>query len=98
MSSDRVTVTLPSELLAAVDQRGGSRSAFVQRALRHELARLDREELRKSLAEPHTESRATAEEGLAAWSDSLPRDDDDLLDPAAGVAVHWIDGEGWVER
>jgi hypothetical protein len=35
---------------------------------------------------------------LSEWSSILPQDDDDLLDPAAGVAVQWIDGEGWSER
>ena len=98
MSSERVTITLPPDLLAAVDRRGGSRSAFVQSALRHELERLEQAEFQKSLSEPHSDSLAVAEAGLGEWAEALPSGDEALLDPEVGVAVHWIPGEGWTER
>ena len=95
MSTERVTISVPSELLAAVDRRGGSRSALVQSALRHELERLEQAELRQSLEDPHPESLALADVDIAEWAGALPAGDDDLLDPDGGVAVRWTEGEGW---
>lgn len=39
-----------------------------------------------------------AETGEAEWFAGLPDGDEDLADPAAGQAVHWLPGEGWVEE
>jgi hypothetical protein len=39
----------------------------------------------RSLEAPHPETAATAALGLAAWGESLPEGDSDLLDPTAGV-------------
>jgi hypothetical protein len=39
-----------------------------------------------------------ADEGLEAWTRSLPEDDaESLVDSSAGKAVRWVPGEGWVE-
>ena len=57
------------------------------------------EELRRSLRNPRPESVEFADEGLEAWTRSLPEDDTDaLVDSNAGKAVRWVPGEGWVEE
>jgi hypothetical protein len=60
-------------------------------------ARRQRQELLRSLEAPHPDSAATAALGLADWAEALPEGDNDLLDPNAGVAVHWRQDSGWQE-
>jgi Arc/MetJ-type ribon-helix-helix transcriptional regulator len=97
-SVERVTVTLPEDLLRDIDRREKNRSKFVAEAVRRELDRLRREELRRSLQNPHPESTELAEQGLEEWSRRLPEEDvEALLDSRAGKAVRWVPGEGWVE-
>lgn len=99
MPAERVTVTLPPDLLQDLDRRATNRSQFIQQAVRHEIVRLRRRELERSLAAPHPESEEMAETGLGEWTDRLPRDDAaDLLDVEQGAAVRWIPGEGWSEE
>jgi Arc/MetJ-type ribon-helix-helix transcriptional regulator len=94
----RVTVTLPMDLVRDIDRREKNRSKFVADAVRHELDRRRREELRRSLDNPHPESGEFTDEGLEAWTRSLPKDDAEaLVDSSAGKAVRWVPGEGWVE-
>lgn len=98
MPTERVTVTLPPDLLADVDRRSRNRSLFIQDAVRHELLRLRREELQRSLRSPHPESVEVAELGLSDWSARVTEEDvAGLLDPEAGVEVRWQPGEGWTE-
>ena len=95
---ERVTVTLPNDLVRDIDRREKNRSKFVADAVRHELDRRRREELRRSLDNPHPESLEFADEGLETWMRSLPEDDAEaLVDSSAGKAVRWVPGEGWVE-
>jgi hypothetical protein len=62
------------------------------------LDHLRREELLRSLRNPHPESVEFADEGLAAWTCCLPEDDTEaLVDSSAGKGVRWIAGEGWVD-
>ena len=97
-SVDRVTVTLPSDLLRDIDRREKNRSKFVAEAVRNELERRRREELRRSLHNPHPESTELAEQGLEEWISGLPEEDTEaLLDSNAGKPVRWVSGEGWVE-
>jgi Arc/MetJ-type ribon-helix-helix transcriptional regulator len=97
-SVERVTVTLPMDLVRDIDRREKNRSKFVADAVRHELDRRRREELRRSLQNPHPESAELADEGLAAWTRSLPEEDSEaLVDSSAGKPVRWVSGEGWVE-
>ena len=97
-SVERVTVTLPDDLVKDIDRREKNRSKFVADAVRHELDRRRRQELRRSLHNPHPESVAFADEGLEAWTRSLPEDDTEaLVDSSAGKPVRWVSGEGWVE-
>jgi hypothetical protein len=95
---DRVTVTLPNELIKDIDRREKNRSKFVAEAVRNELDRRRREELRRSLHNPHPESAELAEQGLAEWTRGLPEEDTEaLVDNNAGTPIRWISGEGWVE-
>jgi hypothetical protein len=95
---ERVTVTLPERLVRDIDRREKNRSKFVAEAVRRELDRRRRAELRRSLENPHPESTDLAQQGLEEWSSGLPDEDGEaLLDARAGKAVRWVPGEGWVE-
>jgi Arc/MetJ-type ribon-helix-helix transcriptional regulator len=95
--SERVTVTMPAELVAGIDRFERNRSRFIAEAVRHELKRRRRQELLRSLEEPHPDSLSTAELGLENWSQGLPTGDHDLLDPRGGVPVQWSAEQGWQE-
>src|SRR5271167_4794769 len=95
---ERVTVTLPDDLVRDIDRREKNRSKFVAEAVRHELDRRRRDELRRSLENPHPESAELAGQDLEDWSSSLPEENvEELVDKSAGKAVRWVAGEGWVE-
>src|ERR1039458_8331218 len=95
---ERVTVTLPLELVRDIDRREKNRSKFVVEAVRHELDHRRREELGRSLQNPHPESAELADGGLEVWARSLPEEDGEaLVDSRTGNAVRWVPGEGWVE-
>jgi Arc/MetJ-type ribon-helix-helix transcriptional regulator len=95
---ERVTVTLPDDLVRDIDRLEKNRSKFVAEAVRRELDRRRRDELRRSLQNPHPESVELAEEGLEEWSRGLPEENAEaLVDISAGKAVRWVPGEGWVE-
>ena len=97
-ATERVTVSLPAELVRHIDQLEKNRSRFIAEAVEHELARRRREGLRRSLEHPHSEAAELADAGLAEWGASLPEGDEGLLDMAAGTPVRWVEGEGWVEE
>jgi hypothetical protein len=66
-------------------------------AVRNELDRRRREELRRSLRNPHPESRELAEQGFEEWTRGLPDEDSQaLVDSSAGKPVRWVPGEGWL--
>jgi hypothetical protein len=95
---ERVIVTLPNDLVRDIDRREKNRSKFVAEAVRHELDRRRRAELRRSLQNPHLESAELAEQGLEEWTRGLPEEDTEaLVDSSAGKPVRWVPGEGWVE-
>jgi Arc/MetJ-type ribon-helix-helix transcriptional regulator len=98
MANERVIVTLPDDLVKDIDRREKNRSKFVAEAVRRELDRRRRGELRRSLQNPHPGSTEIAEQGLEEWSRGLPEEDaESLVDRRAGNAVRWVPGEGWVE-
>ncbi len=98
VSVERVTVTLPDDLVRDIDRREKNRSKFVAEAVRRELDRRRRAELRRSLDNPHPEGGELAEQGLEEWSRGLPEEDAEaLVDSSAGKTVRWVPGEGWVE-
>jgi hypothetical protein len=98
-SLERVTVTLPAELLQDIDRRDRNRSKFVAEAIRHELDRRRREDLRRSLENPHPETAELADLGFDDWARGLPEEDaQSLVDMSAGKPVRWVPGEGWIEE
>ena len=95
---DRVTVTLPNDLVRDIDRREKNRSKFIAEAVRNELDRRRRDEPRRSLDNPHSESAELAEQGLEEWTRGLPEEDAAaLVDSNAGRPILWVSGEGWVE-
>jgi Arc/MetJ-type ribon-helix-helix transcriptional regulator len=92
----RVTVTLPDEVVRDIDRLEPNRSRFVLEAVRGELARRRRAELRRSLRRPHPESADLVEAGFDEWVRGLPAEDADLVDPQAGTPIRWSPGKGWV--
>ena len=95
----RVTVTLPNDLVRDIDRREKNRSKFVAQAVRHELDRRRRAEFRRSLQNPHPESAVLAEQGLEEWTRGLPAEDAEaLVVSSLGKAVRWVAGEGWLEE
>jgi hypothetical protein len=97
-TTERVTVTLPIDLVQGIDRFERNRSRFITEAVEHELVRRRREGLLRSLASPHPEAAELAETGLSEWGASLPAGDEGLVEEAAGKAVRWVDGQGWVEE
>jgi len=97
-TTERVTVTLPIDLVEGIDRLERNRSRFITEAVEHELVRRRREGLVRSLASPHPEAAELAETGLADWGASLPADDEGLVDESAGRPVRWVEGQGWVEE
>lgn len=93
----RVTVTLPPEIVEDIDRRELNRSQFILTAIRRELRRRQREELLRSLRNPHPESQEMAELGMSDWANSMPEEDAELLDPGGGREVRWTPEQGWVE-
>lgn len=96
-ASERVTVTLPADLVESIDRLERNRSRFIAQAVEHELARRRREGLLRSLRHPHPEAAELAAEGLAEWAADLPSDDAGLLDVHGGTPVRWVEGTGWIE-
>lgn len=96
MSNARVTVTLPSEVVRAIDREEVNRSRFVLKAVTRELERRRTEQLRQSLRHPHPESLDMAEAGFAIWAEGLAEDASDLIAPGAGEEVRWTADHGWM--
>ena len=97
-TTERVTVSLPADLIEGIDRFERNRSRFIAKAVEHELVRRRRQGLLRSLESPHPEVAELAETGLADWSASLPAEDEGLVDVSAGKPVRWVEGEGWVEE
>ena len=98
MTIERVTITMPTEIVKDIDRRARNRSKFILDAVRRELERRRREELRQSLRNPHLDSESVADMGLTDWDSGLPVEtDEDLVDPEGGSEVRWISGKGWGE-
>jgi hypothetical protein len=95
MATERVTITLPADLLQQVDQLERNRSRFIADAVHHEVARRRRATLLESVRNPHPETMQFVDAGLAAWTPELP-DEEALLDPSGGTAVRWVEGQGWI--
>ena len=98
-ATERVTVTLPGYVVREIERHESNRSRFVLEAVRRELERRRREELHRSLRNPHPETEELAEAGFDDWAGSLPEEDTSgLVDAASGIPVRWVPGEGWREE
>lgn len=97
MPTDRITVTLPRELVVELARVARNRSRFVAEAIRHELEKRRREALRVSLENPHPETAELAELGWAEWAATTAPGDADLVDPNEGTPVEWSPEKGWVK-
>jgi hypothetical protein len=97
-STERVTVTLPVDLVQGIDHYEHNRSRFITEAVENELVRRKRQGMLRSLQNPHPDAAQLIDVGLADWSANLPAGDEELLDPSAGKSVRWIEGQGWVEQ
>jgi len=97
-TSERVTVTLPAGLVENIDRLEKNRSRFITRAVEHELTRLRREGLLRSLENPHPEAAELTEVGLDEWVASLPTEEEGLVDRSAGTSVRWVEGKGWLQE
>src|SRR5207245_936958 len=86
---ERVTITLPADLLEEVDQLERNRSRFIAEAVQHEVARRRRAALMQSVESPHPDTTQLVDAGLADWTSELP-DDEALLVPSGGTAVRWV--------
>lgn len=99
MPAARITITLPPELVSEIDRRERNRSRFVLDAVRREIHRRRREELRRSLEHPHPDSSELADAGLEDWgSRGATAEDASLLDPSAGKSIRWVKDRGWVDK
>jgi Arc/MetJ-type ribon-helix-helix transcriptional regulator len=95
---DRITITLPEEVVEQIDRLDRNRSRFVLGAVRQELERRRREELLRSLETAHDQTEELAEAGFDDWAARLPDEDaDGLVDAAVGRAIRWSRDEGWTE-
>jgi Arc/MetJ-type ribon-helix-helix transcriptional regulator len=95
VGDERITITLPAELLHEIDRHDPNRSRFVREAIRHSLDYRRRLALKESLAEPHPETGSLESKGFDEWARELPAEG--LIDPGAGVELRWVEGTGWEE-
>ena len=96
-TTERVTITLPKDLVRDIDKLERNRSRFIAQAVEHELLRRRREQLLLSVQHPHPDAAGLADAGLGEWAAALPDEEGLLLDPDEGKPVRWIEGKGWVE-
>jgi post-segregation antitoxin (ccd killing protein) len=95
-TTERVTVTLASDLIASIDRVERNRSRFIAEAVANELERRRRDGLLRSVQEPHAETVDLVDVGFADWVADLA-DDDGLVDASGGTAVRWVEGKGWIK-
>jgi hypothetical protein len=94
-TNERVTVTLPADLVRDIDRLEKNRSKFIQEAARRELERRRRDELARSLRSPHPDATELTEAGFEDWASSLPEEDAaGLVDLQAGTEVRALRGRG----
>ena len=83
---ERVTVTLPTDLVEKIDQLERNRSRFIAEAVEHELAQRRRDALLQSVRNPHPETTELAYVDLSDWVSDLPPEET-LVDASAGTPV-----------
>lgn len=95
VTTERVTVTLPSTLLEGIDRFEQNRSRFITQAVEHELEHRRREELLRSVRSPHPGGDDLTDLGTGDWLPNLVEDAAELVDLAGGTPVRWVRGDGW---
>ena len=93
---ERVTVTLPADLVERIDQLERNRSRFIAEAVEHELAQRRRDALLQSVKNPHPETTGLVEVGLSDWI--ADPNDETLVNTSAGTPVRWVEGQGWTRE
>lgn len=93
---ERVTVTLPADLVERIDQLERNRSRFIAEAVEHELAQRRRDALLQSVTNPHPETTGLVEVGLSDWI--ADPNDETLVNTSAGTPVRWVEGQGWTRE
>jgi hypothetical protein len=93
---ERVTVTLPANLVERIDRLERNRSRFIVQAVERELAERRRSALLQSIQDPHPETGGLVDVGLSDWIADLP--DETLVDVSAGTPVRWAEGQGWLKE
>lgn len=84
-------------MVEEIDRGERNRSRFVFEALRRELKRRQRKELKRSLLNPHSETTELADAGFDEWASRLTDEKaSDLVDLRAGRSVRWVPGRGWL--
>ena len=96
-SIERVTVTLPAELVEKIDRLERNRSRFIVEAVEHELAQRRRDALVQSVQNPHPETTELVDVSLSEWVSDLPSGET-LVDASAGTPVRWVEGQGWTKE
>jgi len=94
---ERVTVTLPADLVERIDQLEGNRSRFITAAVERELTQRRRDALLQSVQNPHPETTGLIDINLSDWG-AEPTADEALVDANGGTAVRWVEGQGWTKE
>ena len=94
-TTERVTVSLPSEILDGIDRLERNRSRFIADAVAREFERRRHEGLLRSLEAPHPDIHELIELGTGDWLAGLPETDADLVAADSGTPITWVPGEGW---
>ncbi len=94
---ERVTVTLPADLVEKIDQLERNRSRFIAEAVEHELTLRRRDALLQSVQNPHAETTDLVDIGVTDWISDLPSDET-LVDTSGGTPVRWVEGQGWIKE
>ena len=72
---ERVTVTLPTDLVEKIDRLERNRSRFIAEAVEHELVQRRRDALLQSVQNPHPETTELVDVGLSEWIADLATDE-----------------------
>lgn len=92
----RISVSLPEELVNEIDRSAPDRDSFVAEAVKHELTRRQKDGLQASLEYPHAKTLLVAEAPLCEWPEGVPADEwSDVLDEDSGEEIRWVEGKGW---
>jgi Arc/MetJ-type ribon-helix-helix transcriptional regulator len=94
---ERVTVTLPADLVERIDRLERNRSRFIAEAVEHELTQRRRDALLRSVQNPHPDTTELVDIGLGDWVSDLSGDET-LVDANGGTPVRWVEGQGWMKE